>query len=62
MLIEVTCMCGFQARGSEDEVVEQIQVHGLADHGKASSRETILQMAVPLIEDRGEDRKDARTD
>ncbi|HEX9124412.1 MAG TPA: DUF1059 domain-containing protein [Actinomycetota bacterium] len=57
MLIEVTCMCGFQARGNEDEVVEQIQTHGLADHGKASSRETILQMAAPL----GQDREDERT-
>jgi predicted small metal-binding protein len=48
MLLEVTCMCGFQARGSEDEVVDQIQVHGAADHGSASSREQILAMAVPL--------------
>lgn len=48
MLIEVTCMCGFQARGTEDEVVDQIRDHGLVDHGEASSRETILQMAVAL--------------
>jgi len=48
MLLEVTCMCGFQARGTEDEVVDQIQAHGLADHGSMSSREAILQMAVPL--------------
>jgi hypothetical protein len=48
MLLEVTCLCGFQARGTEDEVVEQLQAHGLADHGKASPRETILTMAVPI--------------
>lgn len=48
MLLEVTCMCGFQARGSEDEVVDQIQVHGAADHGAASAREQILAMAVPV--------------
>ena len=48
MLLEVTCMCGFQARGSEDEVVDQIQVHGAADHGSASPREKILEMAVPI--------------
>lgn len=47
MLLEVTCMCGFVARGTEDEVVDQIQAHGLADHGSMSSRETILEMAVP---------------
>ena len=47
MLLEVTCMCGFQAHGTEDEVVSQIQAHGLADHGSMSSRETIVEMAVP---------------
>ncbi len=36
LLMEVTCMCGFQARGTEDEVVEQIQTHGGAAHGSAS--------------------------
>jgi hypothetical protein len=51
MLLEVTCFCGFQARGTEDEVVEQIQAHGLADHGQMSSRETILELAEPLGED-----------
>jgi predicted small metal-binding protein len=50
MLLEVTCFCGFQARGTEDEVVEQIQAHGLADHGQMSSRETVLAMAEPLDE------------
>jgi predicted small metal-binding protein len=50
MLIEVTCMCGFQARGTEDDVVAQMQAHGLADHGQASSRETILRMAIPIGE------------
>lgn len=48
MLLEVTCMCGFVARGSDDDVVDQIQAHGLADHGSKSSRETILEMAVPV--------------
>ena len=48
MLLEVTCMCGFVARGTEDQVVEQIQAHGLADHGSMSSRDTILEMAEPV--------------
>jgi len=41
-------MCGFQARGNEDEVVDQIQAHGAVDHGSASPRERIMAMAVPL--------------
>jgi len=48
VLFEVTCMCGFQARGNEDEVVDQIQAHGAVDHGSASPRERIMAMAVPL--------------
>lgn len=51
MMLEVTCFCGFQARGTEDEVVEQIQAHGLADHGQMSSPEAILALAEPLGED-----------
>jgi predicted small metal-binding protein len=53
MLLEVTCMCGFQARGTEDEVVDQIQAHGLADHGSMSSQEAIVAMAVPVGTDDG---------
>jgi predicted small metal-binding protein len=53
MLMEVTCMCGFQARGTEDEVVEQLQAHGAADHGGASSREKILSTAVPIEQSNG---------
>lgn len=46
-MIEVTCMCGYVARGTEDEVVQLIQEHGLADHGAVSPREKIIEMAVP---------------
>ena len=48
MLYEVTCMCGFQARGAEDDIVDQIQAHGAADHGSVSTREQIMAMAVPV--------------
>jgi predicted small metal-binding protein len=41
-------MCGFQARGSEDEVVRALQEHGAADHGGASSREKLLASAVRI--------------
>jgi len=51
MLLEVTCFCGFQARGTEDEVVEQIQAHGQADRlvriGGAEQTNTEVRFADP---------------
>ena len=47
-MIEVTCMCGYQVRGTEDDVVADLQKHGVSDHGAESSRETILALAVPV--------------
>jgi len=48
MLKEVTCMCGWQTRGTEDEVVEAIQAHRDEVHGRRPSREEILALAVDL--------------
>ena len=48
-MFEVTCMCGYMASGTEDEVVEALQEHGRADHGGPSSREEILSLATPII-------------
>lgn len=45
---EVTCMCGWQARGTDDEVVLAIQDHGEQVHGRRPSREEILELAVDL--------------
>jgi predicted small metal-binding protein len=45
---EVTCLCGWQCRGTEDEVVEQVIVHGREVHGIESSREEILTIAVEV--------------
>ena len=45
---EVTCLCGWQCRGTEDEVVEQVIVHGREVHGIESSREDILAIAVDV--------------
>jgi hypothetical protein len=47
-MIEVTCMCGFSARGTEDQVVDAIKAHGIADHDAESPREAILAQAVPV--------------
>ena len=45
---EVTCMCGWQTRGTADEVVAAIQEHGEHAHGRRPSREEILALAVDL--------------
>ena len=50
-MFEVTCMCGYVARGTEEECVTLLQEHGRTDHGGASSREKILSMAVPVSGD-----------
>ena len=50
-MIQVTCMCGFMARGTQDQVVVAIKAHGLSDHGQESSRESILEQAVPAASD-----------
>jgi predicted small metal-binding protein len=33
MLVEVTCRCGWTCRGTEDEVIAQVQDHGRTAHG-----------------------------
>ena len=45
---EVTCLCGWQCRGTEDEVVEQVIVHGRDVHGVESTRDEILAIAVEV--------------
>jgi len=45
---EVTCMCGWQCRGTEDEVVTQVQQHGREAHGAQATREEILALAVDV--------------
>ena len=41
-------VCGWQTRGTEDEVVIAIQDHGEAVHGRRPPREEILALAVDL--------------
>jgi predicted small metal-binding protein len=45
---EVTCICGWRCRGTEDEVVVQVQAHGRDAHGIDSTREEILELAVEV--------------
>ncbi len=43
-------MCGWQCRGTEDEVIDQVQAHGTEVHGVAATREEILALAVAVPE------------
>jgi len=43
---EVTCMCGWRCRGTEDEIVAQVQQHGRETHGTEATRDEILALAV----------------
>ena len=45
---EVTCLCGWQVRGTEDEVVAQVQAHGREAHGIESTRDEVLALAVSI--------------
>jgi hypothetical protein len=54
VLKEVTCMCGWQTRGTADEVVDALQRHGDDVHGRRPTREEILALAVDLGEPTGD--------
>jgi predicted small metal-binding protein len=45
---EVTCLCGWQCRGTDEEIVAQVQEHGRTAHGVESTRAEILAIAVPV--------------
>jgi predicted small metal-binding protein len=41
-------MCGYQARGTDEEIVRAIQDHAERAHGRRPSRDEILGLAVEL--------------
>jgi predicted small metal-binding protein len=43
----VSCDCGFEARGREDELVPTVQHHGREAHNMDVTREQVLAMARP---------------
>lgn len=43
----VTCECGFEVRGNEDELVPAVQKHGREAHNMDVTREQVLSMAKP---------------
>lgn len=49
--LTVRCACGWEVRGSEDEVVAATFDHGQRLHNMAASREEILAMALGVESD-----------
>jgi predicted small metal-binding protein len=47
MLKQVTCECGWSAKGTEDELVPLIQQHGRDVHGMEVTREQAVAQIVP---------------
>jgi predicted small metal-binding protein len=41
MLVEVTCRCGWRCRGTEDEVIRQVQEHGRSAHQVETSPDEV---------------------
>jgi predicted small metal-binding protein len=48
MLVEVTCRCGWRCHGTEDEVIEQVQAHGLSAHGVETSADEVRAIWRPV--------------
>jgi predicted small metal-binding protein len=53
VLREVTCQCGWTCRGTDDEIVAQVQAHGREAHGVESSADEILSIARPVEQPAG---------
>jgi predicted small metal-binding protein len=43
----VLCDCGFEARGTPDELIPVVQKHGLDVHNMTATAEQVLEMARP---------------
>jgi predicted small metal-binding protein len=43
----VRCDCGFEARGTADEVVDAMQGHAKTVHNMTATREQVLERAQP---------------
>ena len=50
MLMEVTCRCGWTCRGTEGEVIEQVQAHGRATHGVETTPDEVRAIWRPVDE------------
>ena len=52
--MRVRCACGWEATGSEDEVVAATSEHGERVHNMCATRDEILAMAIPSIPSRAD--------
>lgn len=50
-LITIRCACGWEARGTKQDVVAQTVAHGRQLHNMEPSREQVLAMAATPIAD-----------
>jgi len=46
--LAVRCECGFEVRGSEDEIVPVLQKHAGESHNMKVTREQVLARAHPI--------------
>lgn len=46
-ILVVRCECGFEVRGSADDVVSGIQGHARSNHNMEATREQVLARAKP---------------
>ena len=44
--LRIRCVCGWEVRGPEDEVVPATQEHGLRVHNMTATRDEVLAMAT----------------
>lgn len=51
MLKQIVCDCGWSARGTEEELLIATQEHGRLAHDMEPTREQILAVATPIVED-----------
>ncbi len=51
MLKEVTCQCGWQARGTDEEVIAQVTEHGRTVHGQQLSPEDVMAVWYDVAEE-----------
>ena len=45
---EATCLCGWNVRGTEEEVIAQVIAHGRDAHGLETTRDEVLALAVDV--------------
>jgi predicted small metal-binding protein len=46
--LAVSCECGFEVRGTEDEIVPALQKHAGESHNMKVTREQVLARAHPI--------------